>query len=119
MQDLDNFILPIPGFKGDILIPAIPISTRNPNVESSEDPSTVSSASASRPQASKRKALIDPNPLKGPRRLMGNLQVESGLNILCLQLLHQHLHRGVKTEFQSSDQKGTTCLEDIFLPIIL
>jgi hypothetical protein len=41
MQDLDNFILPIPGFEGDI-----PILAHDPGIESSKDPSIGSSASA-------------------------------------------------------------------------
>jgi hypothetical protein len=32
MQDLDSFILPIPGSEDDISIPAMPMSTRNPGI---------------------------------------------------------------------------------------
>jgi hypothetical protein len=71
MQDLDNFISPIPGFEGDILIPAIPISARDPGVESSEDPSARSSVSASRTWAYKRKAPINPNPHKKAKKATG------------------------------------------------
>jgi hypothetical protein len=62
MQDLDSFISPIPKFEGDMSIPTIPISARDLAVESSKDPSTRYSVGASRTQASKRKAPIDPSP---------------------------------------------------------
>jgi hypothetical protein len=71
MQDLDSFISPILGFEGDILIPAIPISARDPGAESSKDPSAGSSASASRTQACKRKVLIDPSLPKKARKTTG------------------------------------------------
>jgi hypothetical protein len=68
MQDLDNFILPIPGFEGDIPIPAILISAHDLGVDSSEDPSAVPSASASRTRACKRKSPIDSSPPKKARK---------------------------------------------------
>jgi hypothetical protein len=73
MQDWDsyNFISPIPGFEGDIPIPAILISTRDPGVESSEDPSAGPSASASSTRACKRKAPIDPSPTKKAKKTTG------------------------------------------------
>jgi hypothetical protein len=63
--------LPIPRIDGDILIPAIPISACDPSTESSKNPSTRSSASASRIQASTRKAPIDPNPPKKAKKIFG------------------------------------------------
>jgi hypothetical protein len=71
MQDLDSFTSPIPGFEGDILIPAISVSARNPSVESSEGPSTRSSVGASWTQASKWKAPIDPSYQKKARKAPG------------------------------------------------
>jgi hypothetical protein len=68
MLDLDSFISAIPRFAGDILIPTIPISARDPSVESSEDPSARSSAGASRTQASKRKAPINLVPQKKAKK---------------------------------------------------
>jgi hypothetical protein len=50
MQDIDNFISPVPGFEGDIPTLAVPILACDPGVESSEDPSAGSSASVSRTQ---------------------------------------------------------------------
>jgi hypothetical protein len=44
MQALDNFISPIPGFKGDIPIPAIPVSAQSPSDELASDPSVKASA---------------------------------------------------------------------------
>jgi hypothetical protein len=61
MQDLDNFILPISGFEGDIPIPAILISACDPGAESSHDPSTGSGAGTARTRAGKQKAPIDPS----------------------------------------------------------
>jgi hypothetical protein len=53
MQDLDSFISPTPRFESDILIPAILISACDPGTESFKDPSTGSSARASRTRAYK------------------------------------------------------------------
>jgi hypothetical protein len=69
MQDLDSITSPIPGFEGDISIPAIPISARDPSAESSKDPSAESIASASRTRACKRKAPIDPSPPKKAKKV--------------------------------------------------
>jgi hypothetical protein len=68
MHDLDSFILPIPGFEGDIPIPTILISARDPAVESSEDPSARPGARASRTRAYKQKAPIDPSPPKKDKK---------------------------------------------------
>jgi hypothetical protein len=53
MQDLDNFISPIPGFEGDIPILAIPVSPRPPSGEAINDPTTGASDGASKTWASK------------------------------------------------------------------
>jgi hypothetical protein len=45
MRDLDNFISPVPGFDSDIPIPAILVSARDPNAESSEEPPVGSNTS--------------------------------------------------------------------------
>jgi hypothetical protein len=71
MQDLDNFISPIPGFEGDVPIPAIPILARDPGVESFKDPPTGSNANTPRTRACKRKAPIDPNPPKKAKKIAG------------------------------------------------
>jgi hypothetical protein len=71
LQDLDNFISPIPGFEGDIPIPAILISAHDPGAESSEDPSIGSSASASRTRACKQNVPIDPSPPKKAKKTAG------------------------------------------------
>jgi hypothetical protein len=71
MQDLENFILPIPRFESDIPIPAIPISAHDPGAKSSEDLSTESSAIASRTQACKQKAPIKPSPPKKAKKTAG------------------------------------------------
>jgi hypothetical protein len=47
MQVFDNFISAIPGFEGDVPIPAIPVSTRSPSSESASDPSARTSVGAS------------------------------------------------------------------------
>jgi hypothetical protein len=62
MQDLDSFISPIPDFEGDIPILTIPVSARSPSGEAIDDPSTRSSADASKTQANKRKAIANPTP---------------------------------------------------------
>jgi hypothetical protein len=69
MQDLDNFISPIPGFEFDVLILAIPILVHDPDAESSEEPSTGSSASTPRTRAYNRKALVDLNPPKKAKKM--------------------------------------------------
>jgi hypothetical protein len=69
MQDFDSFISPIPRFEGDVLIPAIPISTRDPSAESSKEPLAGSSASTPRTQACNRKAPVDSNPPKKAKKM--------------------------------------------------
>jgi hypothetical protein len=71
MQDLDGFLSPIPGFEGDVLIPAILISAHDPGTESSEEPPAGSSASTPRTQAYKRKALVNPNSPKKNKKMIG------------------------------------------------
>jgi hypothetical protein len=78
MQDLDNFISPIPEFEGDIPILAILILAHDPGAESSEDPSTGSNANASRTRAYKRNAPINPCPPKKAKKTTGNLWAGSG-----------------------------------------
>jgi hypothetical protein len=70
MQDLDSFTSPILGFKGDIPIPAIPVSARDPGVKSSQGPSTRSDAGASRTRANKWKAPIDPSHQKKAKKAL-------------------------------------------------
>jgi hypothetical protein len=62
MQALDSFISPIPGFEGDIPIPAIPILAQPPGDESTSDSSAGVSASALKTWAGKRKATANPTP---------------------------------------------------------
>jgi hypothetical protein len=69
MQALDNFISPIIGFDGDILIPAVPFSAWPPGDESVSDPST--GASASKTRAGKWKPTTNPTPPKKVRKVMG------------------------------------------------
>jgi hypothetical protein len=71
MQDLDSFISPIPGFEGDIQIPAIPASACDPGAESSQGPSIRSGAKSSWTQASKRKAPVDPSYQKKAKKAPG------------------------------------------------
>jgi hypothetical protein len=71
MQALDSFISPIPGFEGDIPIPAMPISARSPSGESANDPSARASAGASKTHAGKRNAFANPIPHKKAKKAMG------------------------------------------------
>jgi hypothetical protein len=68
---MDSFTVPIPRFEGDILIPAIPVSTHDPGVESFQCPSTGSGASASQTRTSKRKAPIDPSYQEKAKKAIG------------------------------------------------
>jgi hypothetical protein len=79
MQDLDSFISPIPGFKGDIPIPAIPVLARPPGGEDINDPSARATASASKTHASKRKATANPTPQKKAKKTTG--KSSSGIKI--------------------------------------
>jgi hypothetical protein len=73
MHDLDNFILPIPRFEGDIPIPTIPISVRDLSAESFEDhPSDPVPTPKGLGPVSERHQSTQIPP-KGPRRLSGNL----------------------------------------------
>jgi hypothetical protein len=67
MQDLDSYIFPIPGFEGDIPIPAILVLARSPSGELASDPS----AGASKTQAGKRKATATPTPQKKAKKATG------------------------------------------------
>jgi hypothetical protein len=79
MNDLDNFISPIPRFEGDIPILAISISAHHPVAKSSQDPSTRFGADTSWTRASKRKAPIDPSfqkkAKKAPRKPLGGIKI--------------------------------------------
>jgi hypothetical protein len=76
MQALDSFISPIPGFDGDMPIPAIPVSAQPPSDEVTSDPSTGASTSTSRTWAGKRKTTANLTPQKKPGNLQENLRVE-------------------------------------------
>jgi hypothetical protein len=76
---LDNFISPIPGFNGDIPIPAIPVLTQPPGDESTSDPSARVGASALKTRAGKRKATTNLTPQKKARITMG--RSASGIKI--------------------------------------
>jgi hypothetical protein len=71
MQALDNFISPIPGFEGDIPIPAIPVSAKPPGGEADSDPSTGASADAPQTWAGKRKATANLTPQKRTKKDVG------------------------------------------------
>jgi hypothetical protein len=68
MQALDNCISPIPGFKEDIPILAIPVSTRSPSEKSAIDPSTGASARASKTRTDKRKVATNLTPQKETKK---------------------------------------------------
>jgi hypothetical protein len=68
MHALDNFIFPIPGFEGDIPIPAIPVSARSPSDRLASDPSARASAGASKTHAGKQKATANPTPQKKAKK---------------------------------------------------
>jgi hypothetical protein len=79
MQDLDSFIAPIPSFEDDILIPAIPISARPPSGEAIDDPSTRSSAGASKTRANNWKATANLTPQQKAKKATG--RSSSGIKI--------------------------------------
>jgi hypothetical protein len=79
MQALDSFISPIPGFEGDISIPAIPISTRSPSGEPTNDSSVGASARASKTQTGKRKEAANATPQKKTKKTVG--KSSSGIKI--------------------------------------
>jgi hypothetical protein len=68
MQGLDSFISPIPGFEGDIPIPAIPVLTQSPSSESASDLSAGASAGSSKTQTDKQKVAAYLTPQKKPKR---------------------------------------------------
>jgi hypothetical protein len=80
MQALDSFISPIPGFEGDILIPAIPILARPPGSESINDPSARANASISKSWAGKRKETANPTPQKKAKKVVGKSSGEIKIN---------------------------------------
>jgi hypothetical protein len=71
MQALDSFISPIPGFKGDIPILAIPISIWSPSGQAASDPSAGASAGASKTLTGKRKSGPNLTPQKKTKMAMG------------------------------------------------
>jgi hypothetical protein len=79
MQALDNFMSLIPGFDGDILIPAVPVLARPPGDEPMSDTSIGASASALKTQVGKQKAMANPTPQKKSRKTIG--RSASGIKI--------------------------------------
>jgi hypothetical protein len=92
MQTLDNFISPVPGFDGDILILAIPVLARPPGDESTSDPSAGVGASALKTQAGKRNTTANPTPQKKLGKPHGNLLAGSKLMNLRPRVLLRLLH---------------------------
>jgi hypothetical protein len=70
------FISLVPGFDGDVPIPAIPVLIYPPGDVVPRDSSVGASASVSRTQASKRKATGNPTHRRTPKSPRGNHQVE-------------------------------------------
>jgi hypothetical protein len=68
MPALDNFISPVLGFDGDILIPVVPVLAQLPSDEPTSDPSFGASASASKTRFSKRKAAANATPQKKAKK---------------------------------------------------
>jgi hypothetical protein len=69
-QALDTFTAPVLGFEGDILIPAVSISTRTPSIDSVDDSSVGPSIGSSRTLVGKRKAAATPPKKKNPWKAM-------------------------------------------------
>jgi hypothetical protein len=95
---LDSFISTIPGFDGGVLILVVPASTQPLGDESVSGPSVGARSSASKTQASKRKAAANLTPQKRLKNPWGDLQEGSKQmnpypNLL-LQLLHRVLRKG-------------------------
>jgi hypothetical protein len=115
---LDGFNSPIPGFKGDILIPSIPISTYPPGGEAIDDPSARANAGALKTRASKRKATANKTPQKKANKTTG--KSSSGIKI------NEPVPKASASTPPSGPQKGIliyrsrryTCLEYVFIPII-
>jgi hypothetical protein len=80
MQALDIFISPIPGYDGEILIPAITITTWSPSGESANDPSARASAGASKTQTGKRKEAANLTPQKKTKKAMGKSSSDIKIN---------------------------------------
>jgi hypothetical protein len=80
MQDLDNFVSPIPDYVGDIPIPAIPISAYPPGGEAIDDPSTRVNAGALKTQSSKRKATANLTPKKKAKKTTGKSSCKIKIN---------------------------------------
>jgi hypothetical protein len=71
LQALNSFIAPIPGFEGDIPIPAILVLARPPGDESTNNPFAGASANSYKTQAGKRKAAPNPTPQKKAKKTAG------------------------------------------------
>jgi hypothetical protein len=80
MLALDSFISPIPGFEGDIPIPAIPVSTRYPSSESASDLSVGAGAGASKTQTGKRKSAATLTPQKKSKKVTGKSSTRIKIN---------------------------------------
>jgi hypothetical protein len=111
MQDLDNFISPIPSFEGDTPILAIPILARPPGGEAINDPSTQASVGTSKTWASKWKATANPIPQKKSKKTIE--KSSSGIKI------NEPMSKASASTPLSGPQKGIsihrsrsyTCLE--------
>jgi hypothetical protein len=79
MQALDSLIYPIPGFDSDVLILAIPISTRPPGNEFASDPFVGASASTIKTQVGKCNVTANPTALKKANKAAG--RSSSGIKI--------------------------------------
>jgi hypothetical protein len=119
MQDLDSFILPIPDFEGDIPILAIPISAHPPGGEAIDNPSTGSSADASKTQASKRKATANPTPQKKAKKATGKSSSRIKINELVPKASSSTPPLGPQKGISIHRSRRYAYLEYIFLsPII-
>jgi hypothetical protein len=115
MQDLDNFISPIPGFEGDILISAIPISTRPPASKAIDDPSTGSSASASKTRASKQKATVNPTPQNKAKKATGKSSSQIKINEPIPKAFASNPPLGPQKGIAIHPSRRYSCLENIYL----
>jgi hypothetical protein len=107
MQVLDSFIPPVPGFDGDIPIPAILVLARPPGNESTSDPSAGDGVSALKTRAGKRKASANLTPQKKPRKPWENLLAGSKLMNPCPSLLLRLLHQVLSGISRLNAEKGT------------
>jgi hypothetical protein len=71
MQALDNFISPVPGFNGDILIMTILVLAWPPSDKPMSDPFAEASASTLKTRVGKRKATVNATPQKKARKTTG------------------------------------------------